>query len=564
MVVPTQLQKDLRGIIRGKIDIDNETLLSHSRDASIFERVPTAVVFPKTADDISRLVNYVNMANADGESLHLTPRARGTGMTGGSLTESISVNVDKYLNQVEIVDHDELHAIVQSGVEFTLFEQQALPKHLTMPVYPSSKEYAAFGGMIGNDCAGEKTLRYGKMHDFVDWTEMVLYDGSIARFERVSRQEVERKMAGNGAEASIYRQLIPLITKHDQLINAHRPPVSKNSSGYGLWRVWNKEEDTFDLSQLITGSQGTLGVITRSRVKLIKDKPNRTLITVFIRDWQELPEVINSVLPFEPEMLEAYDDTTLEVAMKYRAEMAKVLNISSFKLWRLFGKERRYKNKNKRLPPLTMLIELAEDDVAALNNKIAGVQSALNQRGLDYNVVSDSLEYEKFWSIRRNSYKLLKDNTPGITATVFIEDFCVRPEELPSFFPSMLLLLQKHGIKATVAGHAGNGNFHIIPLMDLSNPETREKIIPVMREIHELIWQHGGTITAEHNDGILRTPFVEEQFGSDMYKLFKEVKRIFDPNNIFNPGKKIGGTVEDLENALIKENPDQKTKKIYA
>ena len=559
-----QLLKDLKGIIRGRVKMDEETLREHSRDASIFERKPQVVVFPKTADDISRLVQYVNLSNEHHQKLHLTARARGTGMTGGSLSDSIVVNVDKFLNGVEIVDEGELHAIVQSGVEFTLFEQQALPTHLTMPAYPSSKQYAAFGGMIANDCAGEKSLRYGKMHDFLDWVEVILSDGSVARFEELTREQVKAKMAGDGLEASIYRQLIPLVEKHQSLIEAHHPPVSKNSSGYALWRVWNRSKDTFNLAQLIVGSQGTLGIINRARVRLVHEKPHRTLVRVYLRDWQELPTIVSSVLPFEPEMLEAYDDTTLSVAMKYRADLAANLGISSFKLWKLFGSERKYRRKYRRLPPLTMLIELAESDVVGLNNKIAAVQQVLHDNKFDYHVVSDSQEYKKFWAIRRESYKLLKDNTPGITATVFIEDFCIRPQELPTFFPRMLQILQSHQIKATIAGHAGNGNFHIIPLMDMSLPTDRQKIVPVMKEIHDLIWAHGGTITAEHNDGILRTPFVEQQFGTDMYKLFREVKRVFDPNNIFNPGKKVGGTINDLEQSLIKENPQQKSKGIYA
>jgi len=559
-----QLLKDLKSVIRGKIKTDAETLTDHSVDASVFTRMPKAVIFPKSADDITRLVKYVNLANESGAGLHLTARARGTGMTGGSLSDSIVVNVDKYLNSVEIVSEGDLHAIVQSGVEFTLFEKQALPEHLTMPVYPSSKNYAAFGGMIGNDCAGEKTLRYGKMHDYVDWIEMVLHDGSVARFQELDRENVKAKMSGEGAEASIYRQLIPLIEKHDAMIQAHHPPVSKNSSGYGLWRVWNKERDTFNLSQIITGSQGTLGIMTRARVKLIHERPHRTLLTVYIRDWQELPTVVNQMLPHEPEMLEAYDATTLDVAMKYRGELAKSIGISKFKMWQLFGKERQYKRKHKQLPPLTLLIELAESDVVELNNKIAAVQHTLIESRLDFQVVSDDAEYKKFWAIRRESYKLLKDHTPGITATVFIEDFCIKPENLPSFFLQMLTILRENSIQATVAGHAGNGNFHIIPLMDLSDDAQRQKIVPVMKQIHQLIWEHGGSITGEHNDGILRTPWVEEQFGTDMYRLFKEVKRIFDPNNIFNPGKKVDGTIQDLERSLIQDNPVQKTKKIYA
>ncbi len=559
-----QLEQDLKKLIRGAVRTDPETLTTHSTDASVFSRLPKVVVFPKTPEDIVRLVNYVNLANKNGESLHLTPRARGTDMTGGPLSDSIVVNVDQHLNQVELVSEGDLHADVQSGVEFTLFEKQALPEHLTMPVYPSSKQYAAFGGMIGNDCAGEKSLRYGKMHDYVVWNEVVLHDGTIARFSRLTREEVNHKMTADGAEGSIYRQLIPLIEKHDAIIQAHRPPVSKNSSGYGVWRVWDKETDTFDLGQLITGSQGTLGIITRSRVRVIHDRPHRTLIRVYLHDWQELPTIINSMLPFEPEMLEAYDDNTLRVAMQYRSELAKVAGMSSFKLWRLFGSERSYKRREHRLPPLTLLIELAEGEVIELNNKIAAVQRTLQEADLDYKVVSDENEYKKFWSIRRQSYKLLKDHSPNMTATVFIEDFCVRPKELATFFPLLLKILQRHEIKATIAGHAGNGNFHIIPLMDLSDESQRTKIVPVMQEVHNLIWQHGGTISGEHNDGILRTPFVEKQFGTDMYNIFREVKRIFDPNNIFNPGKKVGGTLDDLEKSLITNNPEQTTKKIYA
>lgn len=559
-----QIEKDLKSVVRGEVSGDPEIISDHARDASIFNRTPRLVVFPHNTEDIQRLVNYVNIANQDGKGLHLTPRARGTDMTGGPLSDSIVVNVDRHLNDIDVVNKNELYADVAPGVEFTAFEQEVLPTHLTMPVYPSSKHYAAFGGMIGNDCAGEKTLRYGKMHDFVIWNEVVLHDGSVARFGRVGWEVVQQKMATDTAEGSIYRQLVPLLQRHHTLIKAHHPPVSKNSSGYGLWRVWNELDDTWDLGQLITGSQGTLGIITKSRIRLIHDHPHRTLVTVFIRDWQELPRIINAVLPFVPEMLEAYDDTTLAVAMQYRRQLAALHHISNFKMWRLLAKERVYKKRHQQLPPLTLLIELAEAEVIPLNNKIAGLQQVLLKDQLDFNVVSDRDEYHKFWAIRRESYKLLKDHTPGATATVFIEDFCVSPTQLPSFFPKVLQILHRHNIRATIAGHAGNGNFHIIPLMDLSLASERAKILPVMDEVHQLIWDHGGSISGEHNDGILRTPFVENQFGTDMYKLFREVKRIFDPNNIFNPGKKIGGTIDDITQSMITDNPVQKIKGIYA
>lgn len=559
-----QVVKDLKQVIRGIVSTDNEILESHSSDASIFKKRPRIVVFPKSAEDISRLVKYVNLANKSGAGLHLTARARGTDMTGGPLSDSIVVNVDKLMNKVEVLNEDKLHAVVESGVEFTLFEQQALSPNTTLPAYPSSKQYAAFGGMIMNDCAGEKSLRYGKMHNFVDWIEMILYDGSIIKFEELTRSAVKEKMAGNDLESSIYRQVVSMVEKYQALISAHHPPVSKNSSGYALWRVWDQDRDTFNLSQLLIGSQGTLGIMSRAGVRLVHEKPHRTLLVAYVRDWAELPALINQVLPFDPEILEAYDEQTLRVAMKYSAGLAKSIDVSVLRMWMMFGRERKYRRKFNQLPPLTLLIELAEDEVAILNKKIIDIQTLMQSKNLLCRPISKKTEYNKYWAIRRESYKLLKDHSPGKTAAVFIEDFCVNPDKLGSFFPKLINLLNEHGIQATIAGHAGNGNFHVIPLMDFSNQAEREKIIPVMQRVHDLIWEHGGTITAEHNDGILRTPFVEEQFGSDMYKLFREVKRIFDPNNIFNPGKKVGGSLQSVRDNMISNNPDQETKQIYA
>ena len=155
--------------------------------------------------------------------------------------------------------------------------------------------------------------------------------------------------------------------------------------------------------------------------------------------------------------------------------------------------------------------------------------------------------------MRRESFNLLRQHVRGKRTAPFIEDFCIQPEKMPEFLPKLLKILKDNGIKANIAGHAGDGNYHIIPLMDLTKESERAKIVPVGQKVFSLIKEYGGTITAEHNDGIIRTPYIEQMFGAEVYGLFKEVKQIFDPQNIFNPGKKVGGTTKYIEDHISKE-----------
>ena len=194
-----------------------------------------------------------------------------------------------------------------------------------------------------------------------------------------------------------------------------------------------------------------------------------------------------------------------------------------------------------------MLIELSSNTEEELNHKIISTEQILRGNRAIFRTIPTVDEAEKYFVVRRESFNLLREKVKGKNTAPFIEDFCILPEKLPQFLPELLGILKKHKIAVNVAGHAGNGNLHIIPLMNLKDPKERAKIITVAKLVYELIISYGGTITAEHNDGIMRTPFVKDMFGERTYLLFKEVKDIFDSNTIFNPGKKVDGTVDDIE-----------------
>lgn len=538
-----------------KIKIDEQTTDEFSRDWSLFEVQPQAVVFPRSADDVEELISFVSEHAFEDNDLSVTARSAGTDMTGGPLNESIIMSCTEHLNEVTRIADD--HAVVQPGVYYHDFENEISPQHLTMPTYPASKSIAALGGMIMNNCGGEKTLRYGQMRDYVNSVNMVLRDGNEYTFGPISEDELEEKKTQDDLEGEVYRRMHELLQENWDTIQEAKPNTSKNSAGYALWRIWDREAGTFDLSELFVGSQGTLGVLTEANIKLQEQKDHERLVAVFFNGWDKLPEVVNKLLPHDPESLEVFDKETLKLGLRFMPQIAKEVGESLLSFASRFLPEAWIGVKMGGLPGMVLLVELAEDTEEVLDEKTEAVEKELADLPVYSRTLYEEAEQEKYWTMRRESFDLLHDSVEGKQTAPFVEDFCVQPDDIPEFLPRARELLEDYGIEVNIAGHAGNGNFHIIPLMDLSKQSEREKIPEVSKKFYSLVAEYDGTITAEHNDGIIRTPFLPQMYGEDVYSLFEEVKDIFDPDNIFNPGKKVEGTLDYATRHIAKEQTDQ-------
>lgn len=538
--LPPAVVNDLQVNVTGDIHVDDALVGEYSRDWSLFAVSPKMVIEPKNVDDIKAIVNVVATRKAEFPELSITGRSAGTDMTGGPLNESIILGCTKYLNHFQI-DEAGLTATLQPGVFYRDFEKEAAPLHLSMPSYPASKSLSAIGGITMNNSGGERTLRYGQTRDFVAQVKMVLADGNEYIFSKISRAELEAKQSLDTLEGHIYREIAALVAEHADTIKAAAPTVSKNSSGYALWRVYDEATDSFDLAQLFVGSQGTLGILTEATWRLVKDKPHRRTIPIFFKDWSHMPAVVNTLRQHDLETLEAFDDETLLLGIRFMPQIAKLVgeNLLLF-AWR-FWPEALLGVRMLGIPKLIILAEVAEETAEAADTKAAAVVAALQDSPVWLRPALGEQAAEKYWIMRRNSFKILTEQTKNKRSAPFVEDFCIDPELVPEFLPRAFALLKRNGIKANIAGHAGNGNFHIIPLMDLKKPEERAKILPVADEFYALVAEYNGSISAEHNDGILRTPFIEGMFGAEMTALFARVKEIFDPHNIFNPGKKVAG-----------------------
>jgi FAD/FMN-containing dehydrogenase len=542
----------IRAIVKGDVRSDDATRKTFSRDTSLFEVKPAVIVSPKDAEDVKRLVSYVSERKEDEPALSITARAGGSDMTGGPLNESIILDVTAHMN-ARSVDAVSRTAVVQPGVFFRDLEPLLNAHNLMLPPFPASKGLAALGGMIMNNCAGEKTLRYGQMRKWVNEVTMVLADGNERTFKKISMAELAEKKKQRDFEGLIYTKMHDMLESKYDLIKAAKPKTSKNSCGYALWDIYDREAGTFDLSQLFVGSQGTLGMMTQAVVRLEPIKKHERLVALFFPSWVALPDVVNALLPLSPECMEAFDDATITLGIRFMPDVAKKAGESFFRFASRFIPEALIGIRMMRMPKLIVLVQFAEDDEKEANRKAQEAVEIVKREKFKCiaRISPSKADADKYWTMRRESFNLLRSKVKGKRTAPFVEDFCVPPTRIPEFLPKAITLLDEHDIRANITGHAGNGNYHIIPLMDLSDPRERDKIADVAVKFNALVIAHGGTITAEHNDGILRTPFVESMYGKEVYDLFEQTKDILDPLGIFNPGKKVGGTLEFLKDHVV-------------
>ena len=545
------LAERLQERMRGEVLTDNATRETYSRDTSVFKRVPEVVVFPKDKEDVSVIVQTIAEAKKEGLPAAVAARSAGTDMSGGPLTDSVSAVFTKHMNAtLEVGDG---YAVVEPGVFYRDFEKLTLAHGgQILPSYPASRELCALGGIVNNNSGGERTLMYGKTENYIEETEVVLADGSITSFKPLTAAELAKKKELATFEGAIYRQMDELISQNEELIRNAKPKVSKNSAGYALWNV-RKDDGSFNLARLVTGAQGTLALTTKFKLRLVKPAEHRAMLVIMLDDLATLPEIVRRILTLKPESFESYDDKTFTLAVRFLFDMLKQMGLHrAVHLGIEFLPEVESVIVGG-VPKLLLMAEFAEGSIEAADWKAARARELLADLNLRTEIERNEGASEKFWIVRRESFALLRKSLHGYYASPFIDDFVVPPDTYPDFLPKLNDLLAEYSDRFiyTIAGHIGNGNFHIIPLMDLKRPEVREVILELSPKVYELVIRYGGTTTGEHNDGIIRTPYLPMLFGGEVMALFEQTKRIFDPQNILNPGKKVGGTFDDIKNSMI-------------
>ncbi len=543
MTVPNyeELAKELSLLIKGDGSLLNEDREKVARDTSLFYVKPEMVIFPKDAKDISSLLEFVNKKKKEGVDISVAFRAAGTCMTGGPLSPSIVVDTTRYMNHVTEVKPE--FATTEPGVYYRDFEKETLKEGWLMPSYPASRELAAIGGIVSNNSGGEKTLTYGKTEKYIQSLDVVYANGSRDVLHAFSVDELKMKMEEKSEGGRIHKEMYDLITSNYETIMQAKPTVSKNSSGYYLWNVYNKEEETFDLSKLIAGSQGTLAAVTSVTFTGVRPKTHSRMMVMFVPSTVHLGEIIVKMLEHKPETMESYDDHTFKIAMKFFKDIALRMGGNMITLGLQFLPEF-LMVLTGGVPKIILMAEFTGDTEEEVDEKVGKAYEDMKQFKLPVKRTTNAQQAKKYWTFRRESFALLRSRMQGMRTAPTIDDIVVHPNDLPEFLPKLEIIFKKEEYKDliyTVAGHMGDANFHIIPLVDIHKAGVVEVLHQLMDEVYTLIFEYKGSMSGEHNDGLLRTSYLPKMYSPEIIALFEKTKAIFDPENILNPGKKVHG-----------------------
>jgi FAD/FMN-containing dehydrogenase len=515
---------------------------------------------PKSQKDIEIAVTVLGKETKRFPSLSLTPRAAGTGLGGGSLTDSVMIDVCTHMHHIDEVvkTKDGLTITCEPGAMWRDVEKKLKAHNVYLPSYPASKDICSIGGAVANNAAGPDSLRFGQTANWVNSLDIVLYDGKTYTFEPVTYSQYKNIIKKDTAHATVLKEVFELIEQNEKAIYEAKPKTSKNTSGYALWDVmsgpvssFKKGKGTLNLVRLVCGSQGTIGIITSVTLRTQPIKTDTDLIVVPVFDLGDAGKAILKALEFDPINIELFDGLTFDLALKnpefFRSRLGKFeyyqVLLSLYTTYHV-----RY---NRKTPEFTLLITLDKNNTK--HNAAHLVETLKNNGGKKARLVTNPTDIEMYWQVRRASYSLSKFQDPKKRPAAFLEDMVVPPKNMPRFFMEIRRLLKKYNVSACVHGHGGNGHLHFYPLIDFENKTTPQLIMKMTEEFFATAIKFDGGLCGEHNDGIIRTPYMSKMFSKETITLFKRLEHLFDPDDIFNPGKKVNPKF-DIKSSIRKTN----------
>ncbi len=512
----------VKGSYGGDVMSDSVTLEQYSTDASSFKIQPQAVYYPKNVSDILALVSMCREKKKKEVTASLTLRAGGTCMSGGPLNTGWIVDMTKYMSHISI-DRKQMTATVEMGAYFRDIEDKALKYKLMFAAYPSSHRMCGIGGMLGNNASGEKSLRCGATSDNVLELEVVLADGTV---RRVAPKDI------NSIVDDKEKELLSLYTTYGARMHEASGDVKKSASGYRLEKL--VEGNTFNAVPLFVGAQGTLGIITKAVLRLTPIPEHTELVIVSGQSLKDISSIIKTIFAYNPEGLETFDRNTFAKAEEH-------LTLHTQKVLPYID----------RKAHLFILAQFSETTKEATAEHAQKCLAELTKQGYFAQHVTDPTDVVSAWEIRRNSFLLMRDhNPPNQRAVPCIEDVIVPLPVLGEFITELRSILKKRTVSYGYHGHIGDGSLRVIPIFDFASRAVSEEITALMKDVFALVKRLKGNISADHSDGIIRSPFLREFYGDELYGVFERIKKLYDPENIMNPNKKVGGSIGFLNRCL--------------
>lgn len=519
----TKLEK-LSQNLEGELNFDELHKAIYATDASVYRRIPLAVAFPKTKEDIKVLCAF-----AKAENTTLIPRTAGTSLAGQCVGEGIIVDVSKYFTSVIDISASRQRVIVQPGVIRDELNRSLADHHLMFGPNTSTSNRCMIGGMVGNNSSGTTSISYGTTRDKLHSVKMILWDGSEALFESLNESEINEKLKLQTLEGDIYRQILSLTSSEEVKaeIRSQFPKegIGRRNTGYALDELiggmsMDSQQFPLNLSHLIAGSEGTLGFITEITLDLDRI-PNleRSMVAVHFKSISQCMKAVAPLMKERPVTCEMMDRTILECTKNNKSQL-----------------ENRFFVQGD--PEAILLIEVESPQEETTHEAALRVINSLKagNHGYCYPILTGG-EINQALELRKAGLGLLGNIVGDRKAVACIEDTAVLVEDLEAYIAEFTELMTDFGQEAVYYAHAGAGEIHLRPILNLKVQEDVTLFRQITEGVVALVKKYGGSLSGEHGDGIVRSEFLEKMIGSKNYNLCRKIKHLFDPHNIFNSGK---------------------------
>ena len=543
--------KILQETFVGELFYDNSTShnaqkILYSTDASVYQEKPLAVAIPKNISDLKLLIKFANEYG-----ITLIPRSAGTSLAGQVVGKGIVVDISKHFDKVLEINEKEKWVRVQPGVIRDDLNVILKPYNLMFGPETSTSNRAMIGGMIGNNSCGLHSIVWGDTRSNLLSANVLLSDGSETEFADISKQDFFKKAYQKDLEGRLYGQVFKILNNPliQETIEKSYPKKSlkRRNTGYALDILSENElfnqntEQPFNFCKLLAGSEGTLAFITEAKLNLIPLPPQKiALICIHCHSIQDSLQANLVALRHKPMASELVD--------KYILDFTKGHHLYNQNRFFIEGE-----------PAAILMVEFMDETDEELSKKTNAVISDLQKEGIGYAYpVVKGEDTIPVWEVRKAGLGLIR-NLKGDTQPVnLIEDCAVSPEDLPNYIADLQELLKRHNTNASYYAHAGAGELHVEPMINLKTFEGQKLFRTILQETTELVKKYKGSLSGEHGDGRLRGEFIESVLGSEVYDLLKEVKTIFDPKNVFNANKIINTPPmnEFLRYEVGKKNPE--------
>ncbi len=538
VVIDSPLISQLNNAVTGAVRSAELDRYLYSTDASLYRVMPSVVVTPRTADDICQTVRI-----AGEYGVSIVPRGGGTSLSGQTVGEGIVIDLSQHFNDVLEFNPERCWVRVQAGMTLANLNRYVAQHGLKVGPDPASAPSATVGGMTGNNSTGVHSILYGMMADHVREVDVVLADGRHVTFGPKTPDEVAALQATDTLEGRLYRDIPQLIDAYREDIKERYPRTWRNVAGYNLQRMLKiiDSGESLNLAPLIVGSEGTLGVITAIKVNLVAVPKATVLCVVHFDALRESLELVPHILTHKPASVELMDDFYIRMTRSVPS----------------FGRQLTFIEGD---PAAVLTVEFYGDSADALLEQTTAFESSLREGGYTGHIsyLRTPGAVSSLWNIRRASLGLIRSERKESKPLEFIEDVAVPVDQLADYVEDVRAVLERNGVAATFGAHASAGCLHISPNLNLKTVQGVEAVEAISQGVMEVVLRYNGTTSGEHGEGFARSYYNERLYGERLHQAFRQVKGLFDPNNMMNPGKIIDGP-EPWDPSLMRINPSYGT-----